>query len=80
MPCLSSPIHPVPICVLQAAYKAQADVVLQAQANLNDTQKMVTELFDSKINGFAATPIRFYYSSSNGLLRTLSTMQPSMLR
>jgi hypothetical protein len=35
-------------------------VVLQTQAGLNDTQKMVTELFDSKINGFAATPLRYW--------------------
>jgi hypothetical protein len=38
------------------AYKAQADEVRQAQANLTDTQKMTAELFDNKISGlgFAA--------------------------
>jgi hypothetical protein len=33
------------------AYKAQADEVRQAQANLTDTQKMTAELFDNKISG-----------------------------
>lgn len=38
------------------AYEAQADEVMQAQANLTDYQKMVAELFDNKITGlgFAA--------------------------
>lgn len=38
------------------AYKAQADEVLEASANLTDEQKMLAELFDNKINslGFSA--------------------------
>jgi hypothetical protein len=47
-------------CV-QAAYKAQADQIIQTQAALNDTQKMITELFDNKLRGFGAVPILQYY-------------------
>ena len=38
------------------AYKAQADAVLDASANLDDEQKMLAELFDNKIEslGFSA--------------------------
>jgi hypothetical protein len=38
------------------AYEAQADEVRRAQANLTDTQKMITETFDNKISslGFSA--------------------------
>jgi hypothetical protein len=62
--------RPAP-CAVQAAYKAQADVVLQTQATLNDTQKMVAELFDAKINGFVATPYRQYYKQFNWALEDL---------
>ncbi|GAX85802.1 hypothetical protein CEUSTIGMA_g13217.t1 [Chlamydomonas eustigma] len=34
------------------AYKAQADVVLAASANLNDTKKMIMEYFDFKVSSF----------------------------
>lgn len=39
-----------------AAYRAQADEVLAAQANLTDAEKMTAELFDNKISslGFSA--------------------------
>ena len=38
------------------AYKAQADEVIAAQADITDQQKMIAELFDNKINslGFSA--------------------------
>jgi hypothetical protein len=39
------------------AYNLQADLVLQPRATLNDTQKMVTELFDKRLRGFGAVPI-----------------------
>jgi hypothetical protein len=56
---------------MQAAYKAQADQVIQTQATLNDTQKLITELFDQKINGFVATPYRYYYKLFNWTLDDL---------
>jgi hypothetical protein len=46
------------------AYKAQADEVRRAQADLTDTQKMIAELFDNKISslGFSA----LFISTSRG--------------
>jgi hypothetical protein len=50
---------------LQAFYKAQADLVIKTQASLNDSQKMIAELFDNKLRGFGAVPILQYYFQFN---------------
>lgn len=46
-------------------YKAQADVVIEELSKINDTQKMLAELFDVKPVGFGLVPIGQYIARNN---------------
>lgn len=54
-----------------SAYKAQADEVLQASANLTDEQKMIAELFDDKLSSLGQSGLFMTQQLGMGLAESI---------
>lgn len=54
-----------------SAYKAQADEVLQASANLTDEQKMIAELFDDKLSSLGQSGLFMTQQLGMGLVESI---------